>query len=93
MIRFSEEAIAFVNEKGSSVLIDSPYTVRGCCFRLTECPTIRFGQPVDPETHIRKDVQGLELYVPKGLPERALTVGLRNFLGFRSLFIDGWKPS
>jgi hypothetical protein len=93
LIAFSEEALAFVEEKQSPVFIDLPYTIRGCCFRMTECPAVRFGKPEKSFGYIRQDSQGVTLYVPASLSDSdSLTIRMRNFLGFRSLVIDGWKP-
>lgn len=92
MITFSEEALAYVGEKKSSVLVDTPYKVSGCCFDMTECPAVRFGEPKNPDDYTRHDQQGITLYLPKCLPDpTALSIGVRNLLGFRSLVINGWK--
>ena len=92
MITFSEEALSLVKEKRSPVFIDHLYTVRGCCFRLTECPKVRFGTPENSGGYTRQDAQGVELHIPASLPDHLpLTIRTRNFLGFRSLVIDGWK--
>ena len=92
MITFSEEALAFVGENRSPVFIDRPYTVRGCCFDMTECPAVRFGEPADPGAYVRQEAQGVTLYVPDCLSGNAsLTIRMRKLLGFRSLVIDGWK--
>lgn len=94
MITFSEEALAFVNEKRSPVCIGLPYTLRGCCFRLTECPEVFLGTPENSGAYTRQDVQGVTLYVPGVLPEHlSLNIRLRHFFGFRRLFLDGWKPT
>lgn len=93
MITFSEDALILVDEKRSPVFIDLPYRVRGCCFKLTECPAVRFGTPENSEGYTRQEIQGVELYVPASLPDHLpLTIRARNLLGFRSLVIDGWKP-
>ncbi|MDR1934881.1 MAG: hypothetical protein LBS49_04775 [Candidatus Accumulibacter sp.] len=93
MITFSEEALAFVAEKQSPVFIDVPYEMRGCCVPMTECPAVRFGEPAKSSAYVRQDSQGVTLYVPAILSDSdSLTIHVQNFLGFRSLFIDGWKP-
>jgi hypothetical protein len=93
LITFSEEALAFVEEKQSPVFIDYPYTLRGCCVSMAECPSVRFGKPTGFGNYIRQNIQGVTLYVPDCMSGNdSLTIRMRNFLGFRSLFIDGWKP-
>ena len=92
MITFSEDALNYVREKNSSVFIDMPYKVSGCCFDVTESPAVRFGVPTDVSGYTRQEAQGVTLYVPDCLPDPdSLTIGTQNFLGFRSLVIDGWK--
>lgn len=92
LIAFSEEALAHVREKKSPVFIDVPYKVSGCCFDMTECPAVRLGEPANVADYTRQEAHGVTLYVPNGLPgDSSLTIRLRNFLGFRSLAIDGWK--
>ena len=92
MIRFSQDAMAYIGEKKSPVFIDLPYKVSGCCFDMTECPAVRFGEPTNTANYTRQDAQGVTLYVPNCLPDPgALTIRTRNLLGFRSLVIDGWK--
>ena len=92
LITFSEDALAFVGEKQSPVFIDVPYTVRGCCFDMTECPAVRFGEPTDSAGYVRQDAQGVTLYVPSSLSGNdSLIIRMRSLLGFRSLVIDGWK--
>ena len=58
LITFSEDALALVGEKQSPVFIDVPYTLRGCCFDMTECPAVRFGEPVNSSGYVRQDAQG-----------------------------------
>ena len=92
LITFSEDALALVGEKQSPVFIDVPYTLRGCCFDMTECPAVRFGEPTNSSGYVRQDAQGVTLYVPSCLSGNdSLTIRMRSLLGFRSLVIDGWK--
>jgi hypothetical protein len=92
LITFSEDALALVGEKQSPVFIDVPYTLRGCCFDMTECPAVRFGEPANSSGYVRQDAQGVTLYVPSCLSGNdSLTIRMRSLLGFRSLVIDGWK--
>ena len=92
LIKCSKDALAYVGEKKSPVFIDLPYKVTGCCFDMTECPAVRLGEPANVADYTRQDSQGVTLFVPNCLSDPdALTIRTRNFLGFRSLVIDGWK--
>lgn len=92
MITFSEDALNYVRERNSPVFIDAPTYKRACCSPVMESPAVRFGEPSDVSGYTRQDAQGVTLYIPKGLPNPdALTIDTQNFLGFRSLVIDGWK--
>jgi hypothetical protein len=93
VIEFSEEALAYVGERKSPVVIDLPYKVSGCCFDLAEPPSVRLGEPKDMAGYVRQDSPGVTLYVPRCLSDaHALTIRVRSFLGFRTLVVDGWKP-
>ncbi|MDR0440804.1 MAG: hypothetical protein LBI59_07455 [Candidatus Accumulibacter sp.] len=94
MIEFSEEALAYIGERKSPVVIDIPYKVSGCCFDVAARPSVRLGEPKErAEDYVRQDSQGVTLYVPRCFADaRALTIRLHSFLGFRGLIVDGWKP-
>jgi hypothetical protein len=93
LIEFSEEALAYIGERKSPVVIDVPYKVSGCCFDVAERPSIRLGEPKDKADYVRQDSQGVILYVPRCLSDaHALTIRVRSLLGFRGLVVDGWKP-
>jgi hypothetical protein len=93
LIEFSEEALAYLGERRSPVVIDLPYKVSGCCFDVAERPSVRLGEPKDRAEYVRQDSRGVTLYVPRCLSDvQALTIRVRSFLGFRSLVVDGWKP-
>jgi hypothetical protein len=93
LIEFSEEALAYVAERKSPVVIDLPYEVSGCCFAVAEPPSVRLGEPKDMAGYVRQDFPGVTLYVPRCLSDaHALCIRVRRFLGFRGLVVDGWKP-
>ena len=92
MIKISEDALAYVEERNSPLFIDVPYKVSGCCFDMTECPAVRFGAPAKSAEYTKQTLQGVTLYIPNCLSDHGtLTIRTRRFLGFRSLVIDGWK--
>ncbi len=91
MLTISEDALALIATKKAPLLIGIPHPVRSCCFDMTECPSVGFGEPRDPAAYTRQTIQGVEVYVPGSLPEdSALVVRVRNFFGFKQLVIDGW---
>lgn len=53
---------------------------------------MRLGQPRRPEIYDRWEIDGIDLYVPRGFePLNLVTVDLKNLLGFKMLELDGWK--
>lgn len=92
MITLSEDAVAYVEEKNSSLFIDVPYKVSGCCFDMTDCPAVNFGEPREVSDYTKQTIDGVTVFVPKSLPtENPLVIRTRTFLGFRQLVIDGWR--
>lgn len=92
MISLSAEALAWVEEKNTPVVIDIPYPVRGCCFDMTDCPAVGFGEPRQPDAYSRQTIDGVTVYVPHALStEHPLVIRTRSFFGFRQLVLDGWR--
>ena len=92
MIKFSEDALHYIQGKNSPVFIDMPSFKSACCCAVGVPPAVRFGEPSDVSGYTRQDAQGVTRYIPNCLPDRdALTIDTQNFLGFRSLILDGWK--
>ena len=92
MITLSEEAVAFIEKKNLPLLIDMPHTVNGCCFEITDCPSLRFGEPIKHADYTKQTMQGVTVFVPKCLHgTNSLVIRLRSFLGFQRLAIDGWR--
>ena len=91
MLKFSEDALALVGEKNSPLFIDLPRTISNCCFEITECPAVNFGEPRQLDQYTRKTIQGAVVYVPSCIPDSApLVIRIRNLFGFKRLVIDGW---
>lgn len=92
MIKFSEDALNYIRGKDSPVFIDVPSVKSACCCAVGEPPAVRFGKPSDISGYTRQDAHGVTLYIPNCLPDRdALSIDTQNFLGFRTLVLDGWK--
>jgi hypothetical protein len=92
MITLSEDALAFIEMKNSPLVIDIPHTVSGCCFEITDCPSVRFGEPKNLADYTKQTMQGVTVFVPNSFPDNnSLTIRTRSFLGFQRLAIDGWR--
>jgi hypothetical protein len=91
MLTISEDALALIATKKSPLLIGVPHAVRSCCFDMTECPSVGFGEPPNGTGYTKQTIQGVEVYVPDVIADNdALVVRVRNVLGFKQLVIDGW---
>lgn len=92
MLSLSAETIDLANQKQSAILIDPPYKVSGCCFDVTECPAVRFGEPSAPSSHQKEVIDGITVFVPTDFPDdKPIVIRTRNLFGFRQLVLDGWK--
>jgi hypothetical protein len=92
MLTLSEDALELIAERQQSVFIDVPQTIQACCLEITPCPTVRFGKPRSPDQHTLRQIQGVDVFVPHGLPCLLnLSIRAKHFLGRKYLFIDGWK--
>jgi hypothetical protein len=92
MITISEEALALIEEKQSPLFIDIPHAVRGCCFEMTDCPAVRFGEPKQLADYTRQTIQNATVYVPGCFPDDgAYVIRSRSFFGFRRLALSGWR--
>ena len=93
MLSLSAETIDLANQKQSTILIDPPYKVSGCCFDMTECPAVSFGEPRSPAEYTQQTISGVTVFVPNEFPDDPpMMIKTRSLLGFRQLVIDGWKP-
>ena len=95
MVKFSEDALNYIRGKDSSVFIDVPSFKSACCCAVGEPPAVRFGKPSDISAYTRQEAQGVTLYIPNCIQAHesltSLTIDTQNFLGFRTLVLDGWK--
>ena len=92
MISLSEDAVRYAAEKQSPIHIGIPYKVSGCCFDVTECPSVGFGEPRTPADYSRETINGITVFIPNDFPDdKPMVIKTRSLLGFRQLVIDGWK--
>lgn len=93
MISLSEDVVDLAGKKKAPILIEPPYKVSGCCFDMTECPAVSFGEPRSPAEYTRQTISGVTVFVPNEFPDDPpMMIKTRSLLGFRQLVIDGWKP-
>jgi hypothetical protein len=92
MITLSEDALALIEAKQSPLFIDIPHTVSGCCFEVTDCPSIHFGEPTKLSDYRKQTLQDATVYVPNSFPENgSYRIRVRNFFGFKRLVLSGWR--
>jgi len=92
MITISADALALIEEKQSPLFIDIPHTVSGCCFEITDCPSISFGEPKELADYSKQTLQNATVYVPRCFPkDGSHVIRTRNFFGFKRLVLSGWR--
>lgn len=89
MLTITDKALDYIKAQNKPVYLEL-FQVISCCMDLRESPSVRFGQPHDPENYSLEEIQGVMVYLPHDLPEIPLTMTFSNFLGFKKLAIDGW---
>ena len=91
MLTFTETARALAREKKKPVYLEMAPIINECCFAMRESPSVRFGEPKDKSLYQLASIEGLSVYVPKELPTIPLKINVRNILGWKTLFVEGWK--
>lgn len=89
MLTISPEAVDYIRSRGKPIFLDIPPLIN-CDISIKECPTVRFGQPRNPENYDLESIQGVSVYVPHELPKQPLRITLVKFFGWRNLVVDGW---
>lgn len=92
MITLSDDALALIEEKQSPLFIDVPHTISNCCFDVTDCPSVRFGEPEKLADYTKQTLQNATVYVPRCFPqEGSHVIRTRNLFGFKRLVLCGWR--
>ncbi len=91
MLTITSDALEMIRQHGKPVFLDLPKLITSCCFDLQERPSVRIGVPRDVGNYEKRTIQDVTVFVPVRLPEIPLVIASRNFLGFKSLFVDGWR--
>jgi len=91
MLIITPEAVSIIVKQNNTIFLEMPKLIRNCCFDLQECPSVRIGEPRNTKDYDRKIVQGVTVFLPRHLPEFALTVTVSSFFGRKRLVVDGWR--
>ncbi len=89
MLTISDDALEYIKTRNKPIYLEL-FQVITCCIDLRESPSVRLGQPHDPENYTLEDIQGIMVYIPHDLPEIPLTITLSHFFCYKKLVIDGW---
>jgi hypothetical protein len=90
-IDISPDAAAYIREKGGMVMLRSTLK-HGCCGGRVELVKAEVGEPNETESFDKFDVDGLALFVERGLIEdldQPILIGLDKLFSMRSLFVEG----
>jgi len=91
MLTISKEALAVIEARNHPLYLDAPRVVRGCCFGLSVCPSVRFGTPPNAAEFTGTTIQGVTIYLPACFPDIPLEIRVMRFLGFQWLTLSGWR--
>jgi hypothetical protein len=91
MLTFTPEALSIIRKQDKPIFLELPKLIRNCCFDLQECPSVRIGEPRNEQDYEKRIVQEVTVYLPRRLPEFALTITISSFLGRKRLVVDGWR--
>ena len=91
MLTITPEAKAYALDKGGSLFLELVNITGGCCIPYQPEPAVRIGKPRKQDQYRQETIDGLTVFIPHGLPEGELVIGMASFLGFKKLVIDGWR--
>jgi len=91
MLTVTPEAKAYVLDKGGSLFLEHVTVTGSCCIPYQPEPAVRLGKPRKQDQYRQETIDGLTVFIPHGLPEEELIIGMASFLGFKKLVIDGWR--
>ena len=91
MFTITPEAKAYTLDKGGTLFLEYIPLTGGCCVPFQPEPTVRFGKPKNHDQYKQETIDGLTVFIPRGLPEEELVIAVASVLGFKKLVIDGWR--
>ena len=90
MLSIHPEAAAYIRAQNKSIYLDIPPAINHCCIHMRDCPSVRFGEPHNPENYEKRDIDGVTVFVPYELPDQPLEVVIHSYFGFKNLTLSGW---
>jgi hypothetical protein len=93
MLKITPEALELIRKRREGVFLELPKVVSGCCYRIQECPMVRFGEPRDRSTYEETRIGDQPVWVPRDFPgeDMALTIVVSQFLWVKRLALEGWR--
>ena len=92
MLTISDQAREYILAKSGSVYLFENGRARMCCGNIDFGPSVYLGQPPDDKDYKVEEINGITVFVPKRFyAPNPLTIDIGNFLGLKTLHIEGWK--
>lgn len=92
MITIADDARDYLLAGGGAAHLSDPYIISMCCGRFSFCPSVVKGVPKNPGQYREMIINKIRLFLPLSFnPPFDLTICLQRFLGFATLYIEGWK--
>lgn len=91
MLTLSETVLSYVRDKQQPIYLEMSPTISECCFTLTESPAVHVGEPKKKAGYHVRDINGVTVFVPHDLPNIPLTINMKNYFGYKKLYVIGWK--
>jgi hypothetical protein len=91
MLTITPEAKAYALDKGGTLFLEYITLTGGCCVPFQPEPTVRLGRPKNHDQYRQATIDGLTVFIPRGLPEEELVIAMASVLGFKKLVIEGWR--
>jgi len=92
MLSVSDKARDYILIKGGCVHVLPSEGISMCCGSVNLGPSVELGEPPHVEGYISVIINGINVYQPKNFyTSYPLIIGLGEFLGIKSLRVEGWK--
>lgn len=89
MLTLSESALSHIQERQQPIFLEMPQVIQGD-ITIRESPSVRWGQPPNIEEYRLVVVQGVEVFIPRDLPQIPLKITVSRLLWIKWLAIEGW---
>ena len=92
MLTITPEARTHALNNGGSLFLEYiTLTGGGGCIPFQPEPIVRFGKPHNQDQYRQETIDGLTIFIPRGLPDEPLVIAMASVLGFKRLVIEGWR--